>query len=236
MWYNMRMSCDPEHRAAWRCERINGKGSPSCQAINSIYQDCIKKWPCPNWGVCAPVDSPPCGVEAGMRCDTRLHNYDDEWGQYYGLQWSSPELHRFLTIKVKDGSGKLIAAFSSNPGSDDAYMGGSSNFGVGAQPQGHIQLAPSKSALFGSFACIRLPAGQPLELQAIWMNDFCHTCSSSYWAQPHTPCRTAAIAMSFAAGRHYEWTEKGIVQMAGCSGPPPAIAQRLPAASCSTAQ
>lgn len=245
MWYNMRVACDPEHKALWRCERAHGSGAAECAALQSHYQACqswASPWPCLNWGVCAPTDQGnDCGTDIPSKCDTTTFNYDDPaiWGSYYGLQWgSSTDLHRFLTIHIRDSTSNLIIAFSARPQSGDAYMDGLDNFGVGPAPQGLIQLIsgsqPGKyEDKFGSFACIQLPAGEPLQLWAAWMNDFCHTCSSSYESYPNTPCNTE-LTMTFEAGKHYLWTEQGIELMAGCSGPPPEILARLPAASCST--
>ncbi len=239
MWYNMRVACDPEHRALWRCERIHGQGAQECDGLRAHYEECqswASPWPCLNWGVCAPVDEGnDCGTDVPSKCDTRTFDYDapNIWGTYYGLRWSRPELHRFLTIKVHDASGNLIVAFSSNPQSADAYMDGQDNFGVGPAPQGFIQLAQTKDDRFGTFACIRLPAGQPLTLWAAWMNEFCHTCKSDYPSYPNTPC-SVELTMTFEPGRHYLWTERGIEEMPTCDGPPPEIQARFPQASCST--
>ena len=247
MWYNMRVACDPEHRALWRCQRLHGADAPDCAPIATIYAECTSTWaspwPCLNWGVCAPVDEGnECGTDVPSKCDTRSFDYDSPelWGKYYGLTWSSPDLHRFLTIHVRNGAGDLIAAYSARPGSGDAHMDGVENFGVGPAPSGHIQLISSERPgrtedRFGSFACIRLPAGQPLTLWAAWMNtDFPHTCAASYHSQPYTPCSMEVAAMTFEAGRHYLWTDRGLEEMEGCAGPPSEIAARLPAATCDT--
>jgi|GEM_PF-4671415 len=245
MWYNMRVACDPEHKSLWRCERIYGSGAPECNRISALYNECITSWgspwPCLNWGVCAPIDGTVCSLRDASVCDTRTFNYDspDVWGSYYGWQWGShTDLHRFLTITVKDSTGTTIIAFSSCPNSADAYMT-TDNFGIGPEPQGFIQIIrptdPEKyTDKFGSFACIRLPANQPLTLKAAWMNEFCHTCSSSYHSYPDTPCWTEDIHMTFEQGRHYLWTERGIELMEGCDGPPPEISARFPEANCST--
>jgi hypothetical protein len=247
MWYNMRVACDPEHKAFWRCERINGAGAAACDEIEAIYGECTagwgSPWPCLNWGVCAPVEGTVCSVRDAEICDTRTFAYDspDVWGTYYGWQWgSSTNLHRFTTIHIRDAGGTMIGAFSSCPGSDDAYMDGLENFGIGPDPQGFIQVIresdPEKyTDRFGAFACIRLPAAQPVTLRASWMNEFCHTCAADYRSQPWTPCWTEDITMTFEAGRHYLWTERGIEIMDGCAGPPPDVAAKLPEAACSTA-
>jgi hypothetical protein len=247
MWYNMRVACDPEHRALWRCERIHGEGAAECRSLQDHYEECIgtygSPWPCINWGVCAPIEGTVCGVgDPPEECDTTAYDYDSDelWGSYYGLQWGShTDLHRFLTIHVRNASGDLIIALSARPGSDEAYMGGLDNFGIGTDPAGFIQIIrdtrPEKfTDKFGTFACIRLPAGEELTLWAAWMNEFCHTCAEDYESHPDTPCWTRDITMSFEAGRHYLWTERGIELMDGCSGPPPEIAARLPDAGCST--
>jgi hypothetical protein len=244
MWYNMRMCCDGEHRAIWRCERINGVGSSTCNALRAHYQGCLadpNAEVCPNWGVCCFKGSNGCTdptPEYLKICDTRSIDYASPtiWGTYYGRQWGSgTTLHRFLTLQVWDSAGTRIASFSSNPGEADAYVEGVQNHGVGAQPQGFTQVIVDKLRdRFGSFACIRLPTGQPLTLQAIWMNDFCHTCKSSYWSQPDTACRSAKLTLTPEPGRHYLWTERGLEKMSGCGGPPPEVAKWLPAAACST--
>lgn len=245
MWYNMRVACDPEHKALWRCRRIHGADAPECAGIKALYRECQdwnSPWPCLNYGVCAPVEGTVCTFKEGDVCDTRDFDYasPEIWGSYYGRQWGSrTDLHRFLTIHVKDSGDNLVIAFSARPGSADAYMDELNNFGVGPEPQGFIQIIrsgePEKfTDRFGSFACIRLPAGQRLRLKAMWMNEFCHTCASDYDSQPHTPCWTEEIAMSFEPGRHYLWTERGIELMGACTGPPADISARLPGADCST--
>jgi hypothetical protein len=112
--------------------------------------------------------------------------------------------------------------------------GGADNVGIGPAPGGYIQLADELSARFGTFACIRLPTGQPLQLQGAWINEFAHTCSESYWSQPNAPCWTDRLALTPEPGRHYRWTHRGIEELPGCEGPAE-ILQRLPDAACSTA-
>jgi hypothetical protein len=239
MWYNMRMSCDPEHRAIWRCERIHGAQASDCDDLRKHYQQCTNEWPCPNTGVCAPVQVEPCGwnQDSPNTCDTRKFDYDsqDMWGTYYGLQWHShPEFHRHLTVKVYDSNDNLLVAFSSNPNNADAYMDGIGNFGIGDNPQGTIQSINGLGDRFGSFACIRVPSGQPIKLWASWMNEFCHTCKPDYWSYPNTPCWTDKIPLTLEAGRHYLWTERGIEKMESCAGPPSEVGVWLPQAQCST--
>ena len=245
-WYNMRVACDPEHRAWWRCERIEGTGAPACAGDKDRYEHCIAEW---NGGHCmagvyAPSDTTGCWVCPEKwpqgRCDTRTFDYDapEIWGTYYGVQWSShTNLHRFLTLKVQASDGGLIAAFSSCPGDEECYMKGLDNHGPGPAPQGSIQTHPDEdrfTARFGSFACIRLPGNTALTLKASWMNEFCHTCAEDYPSFPHTPCWTADLPFTFEAGYHYLWTERGIERLPGCAGPPEDLAARFPEARCST--
>jgi hypothetical protein len=245
MWYNMRVACDPEHKAWWRCERIHGEGAAECTPIASMYNDCINNWDSGRCmiGVYAPVLGTGCWECAPEwpegTCDTRTFDYDTDemWGSYYGVQWSTHlNLHRHLTVKVKDSAGNEIVGFSTCPQRDECYMGGG-NFGIGPEPQGVIQEisnAERYTAKFGTFACIRVPAGVPLTLWASWMNEFCHTCSPDYPSYPYTPCWTEDIPVTFEPGRHYLWTERGVELLDGCDGPPPYIMERLPEASCDT--
>ena len=44
MWYNMRVACDPEHRAWWRCKRIHGPRAALCASLGDLYEACITTW------------------------------------------------------------------------------------------------------------------------------------------------------------------------------------------------
>jgi len=243
-WYNFRVCCDAEHKSAWRCERLNGVGAAICSGLKTRYEGCVQDpngEVCPNWGVCCYKQAQACGTpqddDPPLMCTTSSLDYDSEsvWGTYYGMQWSTPTIHRFTTVKVWDAADQLIAAFSSNPQDGYSYMEGLANQGVGPEPQGHIQLSPQKSDRFGSFACIRLPAGAPLKVQGFWINEFAHTCKSNYWSYPDVPCWTEKLSLTPRPGFHYLFTDRGVQELPGCDGPPAEIRARLPAASCSTA-
>lgn len=240
-WYNFRVCCDAEHRALWRCESVHGPGSATCASLAATYQECLggpNASVCPNWGVCCFQASNGCedpDADHVAVCTTDDFAYDDPtvWGTYYGMRWSTETIHRFTTVKAWTATGEQLIAFSSNPDDANAYMEGQANVGVGPEPQGHIQAADEPSDLFGSFACIRLPAGAPLELQGWWINEFAHTCKDDYWSQPNARCWTDRLPLVPEAGRHYLWTHRGIELLPGCDGPSDILA-RLPGASCST--
>jgi len=237
-WWNYRVQCDRQHKAAWLCQQ-QGR---NCDVENQTYQSCDvcaeqdgicipRTVPGASGGCCSAGCAEGCCDYAGpvfpdseatcffgyyrscrTDCDTRQYDYDSMVGHFYGKSWS--ELGSW-SIRFLDATGNDISA--------SVVVG---NKGEDSDPQN------AATDALGFFGCYELPTGSPVTVDVSlhdWVNG--GRCNED-------SCMQSVVTPQ--PGKHYVWGIDGIVEWhdfdrGACVGPPSDISMRLGDLAC-TAQ
>lgn len=231
-WWNLRTTCDYEHKMYWLCELTKKDTGFDCLKEKNDYLNCNvcigKNGYCiprtrPGSSICCSNEDKRCCNYNGPSppdestlfyndhrscrtdCNTHEYNYDILWGHFYGKEWKDDLGIISIEFYDKNDNKLIINGFS----------------GVDTK----INLDSSDN--LGYFACYKIPSGDIIKVKAIINPTWHGECE-------YQKC-VREISFVPKKGTHYLWNASGIYELniPDCIGPPDKIKTKFPSVTCS---